>query len=330
MVRRRGLLRVLAGAAGTTAATALAGCSGDTDSPDGTATSDEQTPEGVDAERARAHFDDAIKELVETKETLDAWGAGESDWDQQTVNSLRNAVDRARTSLDDAEDVAPSDLRPRIDEARDVAGFQEALLDFYDVVIDFEATVADARAFGDTEQHERAAETYAAATDVLDRARTQLDEVETAHEQIDADRLDEPDLDYRGEHTEYLDLEGPGSIDAQELLVDGQRDVHRMFVELNAGFELYENEEFEAARDRFQNADEIRLQALDSFEAVREHDQAWRALRQQSIGMIGTMEELGDAIGLFVDATVEAEAENFEKANELAQEGFSVMEAAFE
>lgn len=66
----------------------------------------------------------------------------------------------------------------RIEYARDAAVFQESLLDFYELVLEFEETRADAMAFGDEEQHERAVEEYDKAEATLDQARGQLDEVE--------------------------------------------------------------------------------------------------------------------------------------------------------
>lgn len=42
------------------------------------------------------------------------------------------------------------------------------------------------------------------------------------------------------------------------------------------------------------------------------------------------MESLAEAFGLFIDATHEAETGNHQEANELAEEGFFVLDQAFE
>lgn len=297
----------------------LAGCSGG-----------DEYPEGVDPEEAQEHYDDAIAALVENTETLDDWAEGRPGRDQGDIDSLRSNLERARGSLDSAADVAPEEMSAQIGSARDVATFQEALVDFYELTIEFEETRADAAAFGDSEQHERAVETYESANEILDEARSQLEDVRAAHEQLDTSSIDEPELDYRGEYTEFVDGEGPGTIDAQELMIDGQRNVHEMFVELNAGFERYENEEFVAARERFNAGEKARQRAEDAFAAVQEHEYAWQSLREESIGLLGIVEDLAEAFDLFVDATHEAEAGNHQEANELAQEGFFVLEQAFQ
>lgn len=297
----------------------LAGCSGG-----------DEYPEGVDPEEAREHYEGAIADLVENQDTLGDWAAGRPGRDQGDIDSLRSNLERARGSLDSAADVAPEDMSARIVSARDVATFQASLVDFYELTIEFQETSADAAAFGDAEQHERAVETYESAAGILDEARSQLEEVRAAHEQLDTSPIDEPELDYRGEYTEFVDVEGPGSIDAQELMVDGQRNLHELFVELNAGFERYQNEEFVAARERFNAGEEARQRAEDAYRAVQAHEFAWQSLREQSINLLGIVEDLAEALELFVDATHEAEAGNPQEANELAEEGFFVLEQAFE
>lgn len=322
MIRRRSVLRTLGGAAGAGLAAGLAGCGGD--DTDVTETEDPQV------QAAREAYDEAINALVGNRETLDDWAEGRPGRDQQDIVELRDGVDRARESLDEAEPNAPDDLAAQIDHARDVAAFQAALVDFYELTIEFEEARADARAFGDAEQHERAVEQYGEAKDVLEEARSQLEDVEAAHERIDNEAFEEPDLDYRGEYTRYVEVEGKGSVDAQELMIDGQREVHSMFVELNAGFDRYENEEFVVAREQFVAGEDARARAEEAFVAVQEHEFAWPDLRQRSIQMRGIVEDLAEAFELFIDATHEAEAGNPREANELAQEGFFVLEKAFE
>lgn len=323
MVPRRRVLRTLGGAAGAGLAVGLAGCGGDTD---GT----ETETEDPEAQAAREAYDEAIDALVENRETLDDWAEGRPGRDQQDITRLRDGIERARESLDDAEPNAPEGLAAQIGHARDVAAFQEELVDFYELAIEFEEARADAQAFGETEQHERAVEQYGEVKDILDEARNQLEDVEAAHERIDNEAIEEPDLDYSGEYTQYVDVEGRGSVDAQELMIDGQRDVHRMFVEMDTGFQRYENEEFAAARERFVAAEDARRRAAEAFAAVQEHEYAWQDLRRQSIEMQAIVEDLAEAFELFIDATHEAEAGNHQKANELAEEGFFVLEKAFE
>lgn len=319
MISRRALLQTVGGGFTAGLVSGLAGCSGS-----------EDYPEGVDPDEAVEHFDEALTALVENDETLSDWAQGRPGREQQDIDRLRTNLEQARDSLDAAEDVAPEDMMDQIDYVRDIATFQEALTDYYEVTVEFDNTRTDAAAFGDSEQHERAVEQYEAAKDLLDDARSELDSIEAAHEPIASTSFDDIDLDYRGEPTQYVEVEGEGSIDAQELLIDGQLNIHQMFVELNDGFERYENGEFEAARERFTAGDEARQRAVDAFEAVQDHEFAWASLREESIGYLAIVEDIAEAFELFIDATNEAEAGNPQEANELAEEGFFVLDQAFQ
>jgi len=142
--------------------------------------------------------------------------------------------------------------------------------------------------------------------------------------------IDEPALDYSGDYTLYLDVEGPEAIDAQDRMIDGQIALNRAFVELEAGFDRFDADEPAAARERFTAAQDELGAARNAFEDVQDHEGARQALRDNSIGLLGIVDDLEEAFERFVTATEESEAGNDGRAGELVSEGWNMIQKAFE
>jgi hypothetical protein len=325
----RGFVRSVAALGGIGS---LAGCTGGdeatpTPSPEPTPT---PTPEGVARAEAESHYDDAIGYLLENAEPIDEWASGEGDRSDSAIADARDNVERAREALDEAEAVAPDDLVAQIDNTRAIASFQAEVFGFYDIVNEFEAQLADAGAYGDAEEHERAAETYGSALDTLDEAEEQLAAVEAAHAEIDPSLVDEDDLEYRGEYIRYVEGEDPGAIDTQAHLVEGNVAFHEMFIEFEAATTHWENEAFVEARERFEAGQAARGRAEEAYTAAADHEFAWPDLRQEAITLGNIAADLKAAFDLWIEATHEAEAGNIGEANDLLLAGFGILEEAFQ
>lgn len=327
MFSRREWLRSISAVSAIGLSVGFAGCGGDGGNSERTPT---QTTEG-NLEEAQSRYDDAIEDLVENHETIMDWAEGRTaQRDRQAIQTLRDNIERARSSLDDADEVAPEDYVAQIGHARDVASLQEAIAAYHEALVDFQASLSDGQSFADSEQNERAIEQYREAKEHLDDARDRLADVEAAHERLDSEALDEPDLDYSSRYTRYLDIQAPGTLDAVELSVDGQIHLNQAFVELNAGDQHYQAEEFTEARQRFEAGAEALQQSEEAYTAVQEHEHAYDNLRQDAIQILGLLEDLQEAFDRFVDGAQEAEAGNPQEANELMQEGFEILGQAFE
>lgn len=320
-----------------------AGCIGDDTEPtvdDDPARTPTPTPAGeetdrerdTDQEEAAELYDDAIELLVDTAETLASWAAGDGGFDPESTDALRETLEQARKSLATAADLATGELAAQIGHAKDVAKFQEALVDFYVLAYESEVGLYDGLTFEDDDQHDRAIEAYGHAKDALDRTVDHLDEIRHRHDQLDTEAFDAPDpaLEYSGEYTQFVAIDGPGELEVQRLFLDGRIHFNAIFVELEAGFDHWHDEEFAAARGRFEAAAEARQQSREAFDAVREHDAVWSDLHTESLNMIDILEELEDAIEAFVAATHEAEAGNHEESTELFEEGSRILERSIE
>lgn len=330
----------------TVIVTSVAGCTGNGDGGESDATTQQEpdtetettetetteTETTTTTDQAQQHYEDAVTALVDNAKTLDGWTTDTSTRDQQAITALRDNLERARESLDAADETASDGFADRIGHVRDVATFQESLVGYHELALEFETALADASEFVNAEQHERAVEQYEKVKGILDQVRNHLGEVETAHGRIDTDAFDAPDpaLDYGGEYTQFLDINGPEMLDAQELSIDGQMYLNQTIVELDPGFQHWENEEFAAAGERFDAAAEAIRQSREALEAIQDHDAAWESLRQRSTQLLEVVTDVEEAVGLFVDAATEVEDGNVQEATELMEEGFSVFEQAFE
>ncbi len=309
MYRRRLIITL-----GSLSTVALAGCQED----------------DPDQQEAQNHYDDAVGALVENKAIFTDWAAGRPGRETSDIQAIRSRINQAETTLEDAASLASGDLADKVENLQAVAAFQHAQADFYDYALEYEAAVADAAAYGDAEQHQRAADEYQAAIDILEDAKSHLSTVESTHADIDPAMIDNPDLDYQGEYTTFFEIEAPETIDAQMLREDGNHHIHHIFINLNAGFEAFENNNQTEARTSFEDANDSVQAAIDAFEAIQDHEYAWQDLREESINLQGIVEDIDDAVDLFIDATHEAEAGNDAEATELAEEGWWLIEQAFE
>jgi tetratricopeptide (TPR) repeat protein len=311
MRRRRDLIRTACALTGVGVVGGLAGCSDDGSDP------------AQDA--AVGHFDEALEPLLENHETLVEWADGEEREESELDGLYANLTD-ARDSLDDAETVAAEDITIRIGHARDVAAFQEAVLDFYGIGFDFEDRLSDAQAFMDAENNDRAITEYEAARDLLDDARGQYDVMASAHTDIEDGALENEGLDYSGPLSEYVDVDAKGAIDAHDRFVEGVVHFNHAFLTLEEGFGELEADRVVAARERFEDARAEYDDAKAKFDAARTHDDAPDDLRNRAIGMVSTLEDTEGAFDKFVQATHELEAGNGQRAERLVGEGWSLFE----
>lgn len=327
-VKRRRFLATVT----TIGTAAIAGCGGGGDggstptetatpSPTPTPTPTPNTPN----EEAVEQYEAAIDALVQNKETLDEWAT--SSFEADRIGTLQDRVSTAREDLNAAEEAADpeGDLIGRIEQATFVVDFQALILGYYEAVTVFFQLVSEGTNLGDNELHQRAADTFAEAQAVLDDARQVIDDMGTVLEELDNDVLDEPDLEYTGEPLDHLDLDDRRAIDGADSFAVGRENVHLSFVQLEVGQEHYENEAFADARAEWETGLEQAQRAVAAFEDAIDNDYIPQDLRDQSITLLGASETIVDAFEKFVEGAEEAEAGNFEEANNLVSEGFNIL-----
>jgi len=320
---------------GAVALMGVAGCSGDDGDGTDTATATDTetatptetpTPTATPTPSpAQEHYDEAISNLVDNRETLEAWASGEENRDEQTLVTLQDRLTSAEESLDQAEETADADLEERIVQARNVAALQGEILLLYEDAFEFDQKRADAQAFEETEQHERAASTYQEAIDVIDQLRNRIDDIETAYERVEQEGIDEPDLEVSGSFFDLLELGSRADLDPFESLMSGSMRISRAIVRSEEGFTEWENEAWAAARDKWTESRDLLQQARSDFEDVQDSDLAPDDIRQQAIIGIGFTDDLEEAADLYIQATREAEDGNLEEANSLIQDGLAVI-----
>jgi len=324
-MQRRQLLAILTGLGMST----VAGCSGGgnggtpTDTPTPTP-SPSPTPTTPNQE-AVEHYESAIDALIQNRETLDEWA--ESSFEADKVGSLQDRVSSAREELDAAADAADQtgELIVKINQAKLVANFQELSLAYYEAVNVFFQVLSEASKLGDNELHQRAADTYSQGQGVLDDAREVIEDMGTVLEEIDNEALDEPELEYSGEPLDHLDLADRRAIDGAVRYAIGYENIHLAFVELEAGQEHYEDEEFAEAREAWETGQQRTEDSKSAFEATIDNDFTPQNLRQDSIERLGDVETIIDAYDKFIEGAKEAEAGNLENANKLINEGFGIL-----
>lgn len=326
IVNRRRFLAAL----GAASMSPIAGCNGGDDTGGSTPASPTPSPSPTPTPttpnaQALDHYDTGVDILVRTKETLDEWAA--DSYEDDRVGELQATVGTARDELEQADEQAdPSgDLIDQIDQARLVADFQELSLAYYDGVNVFFQVIAEAKSFGEEELHQRAADSFVDARDVLDDIRTVLDDMGSALDAIDNETLDEPELVYTGEPLDHLDLADRTAIDGGERYAVGYENVHRSFVQLETGQTHYENEEFTEAREAWETGQERARDAKSAFEAAIDNDHLPQNLTQESIRLLSTSETIIEAFEKFVEGGTEAEAGNTDEANDLILEGFDIL-----
>lgn len=307
-----------------------AGCSGGdgtgstpTDSPSPTPSPTPTTPN----QQAVAAYDDAIATLVETKGVLDGWAADGFDGDAQRLDALRGDVSAARESLDTAKTHADpaGALRPRIDQARLVADVQQLTIAYYDGVLVFWQVLSDARAFGDAEQHQRAADKWSDAGQVIADVRQVIDDMGTVLGDLDTAVLDEPELEYPDDPLDRIDLLDRQGLDAAEEYITAYEHTHLALVQLDEGSTHYEDEAYGEARQAWETGRSHLDEALSGFEAVVDNQHGPQEFHDDSINMLGIVETLIEAFDKFVEGATEAEAGNIETANQLVGEGFNLL-----
>jgi hypothetical protein len=315
--RRRPFLAAI-GSASTLGVTGCTGNGGGGTTP----TPSETTPNP----EATEHYESAIETLIENKQTLDTWA--ESSFEPDRVGTLQTRVGSAREELTAAEEAADSsgDLIARINQATLIADFQELSLAYYEAVNVFFQVVSEAAQFGDNELHQRAADTYAEATGVLDDARRVIEDMGTVLSEIDNAALGESELEYDGEPLDHLDLADMGAIDAAESYARANEDLHLAFVQFQKGQTHSDNEQFSEARTDWETGRERAADSRDGFEAAIDNEFTPQNLRQDSINKLDVSETMIEAFDTFIEAATAAEAGNQEEARRLFSEGVEILE----
>lgn len=206
-----------------------------------------------------------------------------------------------------------------------MADVQELSISYYDGLLVFEQLVADGRSLGESEQHQRAADSWAQARQVLVDVRTVVDDIATGHGQVDAAVLDEPDLEDADEPLDLINLQHRRELDAALQYVSGSERTHLALLQLDEGSALYEKEDYEAARTEW-DAGRTHLEgAATAFEAVVDNNHARQAFRDDSSAMVDYVETLVEAFDTFVAGATAAAAGDVREGNELVGEGFALL-----
>lgn len=299
----------------------IAGCSGG----GGNGATPTESPTPTPNQEAVEHYEAAVEVLVDTKETLDEWA--DSSFEPEMVGALQGEVSSAREDLTAAADAAdPSGtLIVQINQAKLVANFQVLSLAYYEAVNAFFQVVSEASNLGDNELHQRAADTYAEAREVLDSARGVIEDMGTTIDEMDTEALAEPELEYTGEPLDHLDLGDMRAIDAAGRYATANENIHLAFVQLETGQEHYENEEFTAAREAWETGRQRTEDSKSAFEDTLDNEFTPQNLRQDSINKLGATETIIEAYEKLIEAATEAEAGNLRNANSLINEGFNIL-----
>lgn len=317
-------------AVGSASIGVLAGCSNGgengasatdsaTRSPTSSSTPTTQNQEAVE------HYETAIEALINTKEILDEWA--DSSFEGDKVASLQDRVSTAREELDAAAAAADQtgELIVQINQAKLVANFQTLSLDYYEAINVFYQVVSDASNLGDSELHQRAAESYTKAKDVLDDARTVIEDMGTILEKIENESLEPTELEYSGEPLDHLDLADIQAIDGAESYVIGNENLHLAFVQLENGQAHYESEAFTEAREAWETGRQRAKDSKAALEKTLDNDFTPQDLRQVGMNKLRYAETLIEAYDTFIEGATEAEAGNREKANTLIAAGFDIL-----
>lgn len=322
-MNRRKLIKSIGAAALVT----TAGCTGGDGGGDSTPTSTPTTPN----EQAVEHYQTGIDALISNKETLDDWAQNGFDGEASDLEALRDTLATAEEALTSAEAAAnPNrELADQISQAQLVATLQEGLISFNDLGLQLGSTLDDAGTLQENEQHGDAAEKWGEGAQIANDGKTLFDETKPVHDQINNEVLDEPDLDYSGDLVDYIDTEHRQEIVAVEDYCSGFEMFNLTFVQLEAGFNTWENEEFVEARSDWETGRMNLEDAQSNIQAVIDNEYAPDDMNQVSNDVIGAIEAMFEVFDKFIQATHEAEDGNHEKAQQLVGEGFDILDQIF-
>lgn len=322
---RRELIKTI----GVAAIATTAGCTGGDGGSDSTPTST-PTPTTPN-EQAVEHYQTGIDALISNKETLDEWAENGFHGDASDLEELRDTLATAEEALTSAEEAAnPNrELADQISQAQLIATLQEGLISFNDLGLQLGPTLDEAGTLQENEQPEDAAEKWAEGAQIAKDAKTLFDETKAVHEQINNEVLNEPDLDYSGDFVDYLDLEHRQEIVAGEDYCSGFEMFNLSFVQLEAGFNTWENEEFVEARSDWETGRMNLEDAQSNIQAVIDNEYAPDQINRFSNEVIGTIESMFEVFDKFIQATHETEDGNHEEAQQLVGEGFDILDQIF-
>lgn len=330
-LRRRRFLATFASVGTAT----FAGCSGGGDGDGGTPT-ESPTPSPTPTpttpnEQAVEHYNEAIDALVSIKETLDRWAEPEGFDRDADIRGLRDTLSTANDSLSAAEEAADpnNDLIERIQQATLVATLQEGLIGYFDLLIKFVRAIEDASGFQDNEDHERAAEKWGEAEQLVLDIKSLFDDTKSVHEQINHDLLNEPELDYSDDFTDYLTIDHRQELVTLEPYTNGFEQHNLAFIKLHEGTQDYDNGDWAAAREDWETGRSHLEEARADFQTVVNNEYAPDNIHNTSQGMISVVDGVIQGFDKLIEATHEAEAENYDKAEQLAQEGFEIIGEQF-
>lgn len=341
--RRRRILR----ATGLALAVGLAGCTGDGDDDDdagddsnGDAGDDSngddagESGDGVDAEQAQSDYDDAVADLAAASDTLDDWAVDEPDRDDTDVESLRDDVEGARSTLEDAEEIAPEDLLDDVDAALATAEFQSTLLDYHDLAIQFDEVFGEAVTHSEAGDSESAAPAHEDALGIVDDIEATFQDVRSALDSIDRENWEESNVDVDGDAIDWVPLDDEGETGVIRSFVEGYYNFDSAWVDVLEGLhridESYQGDEdrFDDARERFEDALSHYDEAETQFQNARGNQHADDNIQAVADAYLSDIGETREAFELFVGAAEAAEAGNHQEADTLLQDGNQILEDA--
>lgn len=358
MTDRRSFLR-LAAATGSGLTVGLAGCVGDddddADDTDVDPATDEETDDeedDIDEAEAQSNLDDAIDTLIDNRDEIDSihddeielsdelradLDAGLAELEDQVsamegrIDDVSDGIQNARSSLDDAEGVAPDEMTDRIDSVRAVAAFQESQMDLAETTLAATEHLETGDLYDDAEEDDVAVQEFEAALDLMDDIRSGVDAAELARDDIDHDTLDESELEYTDPDIyTYLGIDKEGDIDVMELFIEGRRDLAQGWLHLGGGEGEWQQGNVEAAQSEWTAGLEVAESAHDTFEDLTEHPEA-DAEFQEFAGIFQWIAGVQwETLGMFMDAVDAALDGEEELAIDLHQDAWNHLEESFE
>lgn len=233
--------RVFLATASTGAAAAIAGCSGNIGLGDN------------EREQAKTHYTTAQENLAANDKQIESVASKESLPTEWSPEKLRQRLTAANNALDSAEEYAPDDLLPEINNLRAVADFQSAVITYTDTLVDVKNCWSTTKEYINNQDWETAYTHLDDCRASLGNLDDQYTSVTTKFEEIDAERLAKTtNLDYSNLSAK-VPLEKDG-LEARLDILDGLDLFLQGMSHVRTGGTHLSNKEFTTAQDQFSTA----------------------------------------------------------------------------
>lgn len=236
------------------------------------------------------------------------------------AEKVRNRVNRANETLNNAEENASGEQLDQIEALRKWGQFQIERAEATELSIRLISKWETVSANLDAGQYEEAKLALSESESIYSDLNTKTDEIKAAYRNVNQEALESGGLTAYDEDITSWFSQLENWLEVMGIFFDGMAPLLDGFIGYKSGIEMYQNERFSQAKNRFDTAQTEFAVATRELEQLEDFDTEFPTLEADSVRIICAAGALKDSAGYMEDSARAAEQGDYNSAEEYANQ----------